>query len=95
MCPCLVPISAASPVEAIEAAPGMFKVHKKEYKHISLPNGKSSFEVSGMAYAPEPGAQALRITENGLEASQASSRRQNMVRKILNFQKRFIDVFVF
>lgn len=76
MCPCLVPISA--PIDA--APPGMLKIHKKEYKHISLPNGKSSFEVSGMAYASEGGAQALRVSDNGLEASQASARRQNMVR---------------
>lgn len=79
MCPCLVPISA--PVDnAAQAQAGMLNIHKKEYKHISLPNGKSSFEVSGMAYASGGGAQALRVTENGLEASQASARRQNMVR---------------
>lgn len=64
MCPCLVPIS--SPVT------GMLK----EYKYISLPNGKSSFEVSGVAYAPA--AQALSVGPDGLDAAQAA-RRQNMV----------------
>lgn len=73
MCPCLVPISAPA------GAAGM--LIKKDYKHISLPNGKSSFEVSGFAYAPDSAAQALHITEYGLEAAQAG-RRQNMVRSI-------------
>lgn len=80
MCPCLVPISA--PGAASAAASGGMLL-KKEYKHISLPNGKSSFEVSGYAYAPDyrmaNSAQALHVTDQGLEASQASARRQNMV----------------
>lgn len=72
MCPCLVPISVPADAAGMSI--------KKEYNHNSLPNGKSSFEVSGFAYSPDPsGAQALRVTEYGIEAAQAA-RRQNMVR---------------
>lgn len=48
------------------------------YEFYKLPNGKSNFEVSGTAYAPDAASQALAIDPFGLAAAQAAHRRQNM-----------------